>query len=154
MSHGLHPSVIIDFGLGIALEEFCEEFQTAHKVRVEFEGLIEDSSLDDAAATSLYRIAQECLRNAHLHGHAKNIRVTLSIEDGLLQLQIADDGSGFSMDTSRSKAGLGITSMSERIRLFHGTLTLSPRPGGGTIVTASIPLTGGQDGATKDSTRR
>lgn len=147
LSHGLHPSVITDFGLGIALEEFCQEFQTAHKVHVEFEGLIEDSSLNDTAATSLYRIAQESLRNSHVHGRAKNIHVTLSIEDGLLQLQVVDDGIGFSMDAARNKAGLGITSMLERIRLVHGTLTLSPRQGGGTVVTASIPLTGGSDAA-------
>jgi PAS domain S-box-containing protein len=147
LSHGLHPSVITDFGLGIALEEFCQEFQTAHKVHVEFEGLIEDSALNDTAATNLYRIAQESLRNSHIHGRAKNIHVTLSIEDGLLQLQVVDDGIGFSMDAARNKAGLGITSMLERIRLVHGTLTLSPRPGGGTVVTASIPLTGGSDAA-------
>lgn len=154
ISHGLHPSVITDFGLGIALEEFCTEFQTAHKIHVEFEGLIEDSSLNDDAATSLYRVAQESLRNARIHGHAKNISVTLSVDNGLLHLQVSDDGIGFSMDSSRSKAGLGITSMSERIRLVHGTLTLSPRPGGGTIVTASIPLTGGVNAAAQDSARR
>jgi PAS domain S-box-containing protein len=148
LSHGLHPSVITDFGLGIALEEFCEEFQAAHGVNVEFEGLIEDSSLNDTAATSLYRIAQESLRNAHIHGRAKNIRVTLSIEDEVLQLQVLDDGLGFSMDAARAKAGLGITSMLERIRLVSGTLTVSPGPGGGTIVTASIPLTGGPHVAT------
>src|SRR5262249_36161978 len=124
------------------------------KVRVEFEGLIDDSFLADTAAISLYRIAQESLRNAHMHGHAKNIRVTLSIENGFLQLQVADDGIGFSQDPSPSKAaGLGITSMSERIRLVGGTLTLTAGPGGGTVVTASIPLTGGVDATFQDSAR-
>src|SRR6185437_10502441 len=38
ISHGLHPSVITDFGLSVALEEFCEEFGKAHRIRVVFEG--------------------------------------------------------------------------------------------------------------------
>ena len=139
ISHGLHPSVIIDFGLGVALEEFCDEFQSAHNVRIEFEGLVEDSDLNDAGATCLYRIAQESLRNAVVHGKAKNIFVTLSLSDGFLELRVADDGIGFSMELGRSKTGLGVISMMERIRLVQGTLKLSLRPGGGTVVTASVP---------------
>ena len=142
LSHGLHPSVITDFGLGIALEEFCNEFERAHDVNIEFEGLTEEFQLDDLGATCLYRVAQEGLRNAVVHGRAKNIRVTLSAEDGFLQLRVSDDGIGFCADPMRSKSGLGVISMTERMRLIGGTLKLEVQPGGGTMVTARVPVTG------------
>ena len=144
LSHGLHPSVIADFGLSVALEEFCDEFEKAHGIRIEFEGLIDDSQLDDAGATCLYRVAQESMRNAAVHGRASRIHVSLEASDRSIQLRVADDGVGFSADPARSKAGLGIVSMKERTRLVNGTMNLTSGPGAGTVVTATVPLTRGR----------
>lgn len=140
LSHGLHPAVISDFGLGIALEEFCEEFQSAHDVAVQFDGLIEESRARDLGATCLYRVAQESMRNAVVHGHASKIHVLLSAENGFLQLKVSDNGIGFS--PVRTEDGLGVISMMERMRLVGGTLKLESEPGSGTSVTAAIPLVG------------
>jgi PAS domain S-box-containing protein len=142
ISHGLHPSAIEDFGLSIALEEFCEEFMTAQGVFVEFEGLVEDSQLNDRAAACLYRIAQESLRNAAVHGHATRIGVTLHVDGDFIQLRVEDNGSGFFSDPNHRKKGLGVTSMTERVRLVNGTLTISSQPGQGTEVFARVPLVG------------
>jgi PAS domain S-box-containing protein len=142
ISHGLHPSAIADFGLSIALEEFCEEFQKAQGVFVEFEGLIDDSSLNDIRATCLYRVAQESMRNASLHGQATRISVTLQIKDDFIQLRVEDNGSGFFSEPNHRKKGLGITSMTERIRLVNGTFSLASHPGQGTEMIARVPLMG------------
>ncbi len=138
LSHGLHPSVISDFGLSVALEEFCQEFEEAQRVRVEFEGLVDDSRLDAAGATSLYRIAQESLRNAVLHGRATEVSVALKVVGTLMQLSVKDNGRGF--PDHITKPGLGIISMRERIRLVNGTLLVSSEQGEGTEITASVPL--------------
>jgi PAS domain S-box-containing protein len=142
LSHGLHPSVIEDFGLSIALEEFCTEFEKSQAVRVNFDGLIDDSRWDDACAACLYRITQESLRNAVTHGHATEVFVTLSVAAGSMELRIRDNGNGFSIESPRTKPGLGLVSMRERIRLVNGKLTLSSKPGHGTEVIASVPLNG------------
>lgn len=142
ISHGLHPSAIVDFGLSIALEEFCEEFRRSQGVCVDFEGLIDDSRLNDIGATCLYRIAQESMRNATIHGQATRIRVTLQVKDDYIQLTVEDNGSGFFSDPNHRKKGLGVTSMTERIRLVNGTFSLISKPGLGTEVTARIPLVG------------
>ena len=113
VSHGLHPSVIEDFGLSIALEEFCEEFEKAQNVHVCFEGLGEDSRLDNARAACLYRVAQESMRNAVQHGHASEIHVALQAGTDALQLRVQDNGKGFSVGVSRGKNGLGMISMRE-----------------------------------------
>jgi PAS domain S-box-containing protein len=140
LSHGLHPSVIEDFGLSIALEEFCTEFEKSQSVHVNFDGLIDDSRLDDAGAACLYRITQESLRNAVNHGHATEIFVTLSIAPECVELRVRDNGTGFATESARIKPGLGVISMKERIRLVNGKLTLSSNPGHGTEVIASVPL--------------
>jgi len=140
VSHGLHPWVIEDFGLSVALEEFCDEFQRAQAIRVAFDGLIEDSRLDPVAATCLYRIAQESLRNAVIHGHATEVRVELHAAAESIQLRVLDNGVGLPAQETRAKSGLGVVSMKERIRLVNGTLTLSSTPGQGAQVTAEVPV--------------
>jgi len=142
LSHGLHPSVIQDFGLAVALEEYCGEFEKAQGVPVIFDGLIDISRLDNDCATCLFRIAQESMRNAVTHGRATELQVALSLGPGTLQLRVRDNGVGFSTDGARTKTGLGVVSMKERIRLVNGTLTLSSEPGQGTEITASVPFAG------------
>jgi PAS domain S-box-containing protein len=142
ISHGLHPSAIVDFGLSIALEEFCEEFQKSQGISVEFEGLIDDTRLDDARATCLYRIAQESMRNASNHGQATRIGVTLRVKRDVIELRVEDNGSGFFSEPNHRKKGLGVTSMTERIRLVNGTFSLVSQPGLGTEMIATVPLLG------------
>jgi PAS domain S-box-containing protein len=140
LSHGLHPSVIEDFGLSIALEEFCQQFAAARGIHVEFEGFVEDSQLDAAGATCLYRVAQESLHNAVIHGRSTEIRVELTADAGFIHLRVRDNGTGFSDNETRAKTGLGLISMRERIRFVQGKLTISSQPGQGAEIAASVPL--------------
>jgi PAS domain S-box-containing protein len=140
LSHGLHPSVITDYRLSIALEEYCEEFEKSHDVHIDIPGLVEDSCLEHESATCLYRIAQEGLRNAVLHGKANEIWVALCLDEKTMHLRVKDNGSGFDLDAPRSKTGLGLISMRERIRLVNGNLTLWSERGKGTEILASVPV--------------
>ena len=142
LSHGLHPSVIEDFGLSIALEEFCREFGTSKAIDIRFGGSVDDSQLDTAGATCLYRVAQESLRNAVVHGHATEIRVELTAHAEAIHLRVQDNGTGFPTGGAPTKTGLGLISMRERIRFVHGKLTISSRPGQGVEIAASVPLAG------------
>jgi PAS domain S-box-containing protein len=143
-SHGLHPSTIEELGLNIALEEFCRDFSASRGIPVTFDRLMDDSQLDQldiANAICLYRVAQESLRNAVVHGRATEIHVGLSVSAGSFQLRIRDNGTGFFPDKARAKTGLGLVSMRERVRFAHGKLTISSAPGRGAEIAASIPLT-------------
>ena len=142
LAHGLHPSVIEDLGLSVALEEFCREFGMARAIHVGFEGSVDDSQLDTVGATCLYRVTQESLRNAVSHGRATEICVKLTADAGAIHLRVRDNGTGFSSDEASAKNGLGLISMRERIRLVHGMLTISSQPGHGTEITASVPVAG------------
>ncbi|HTR35620.1 MAG TPA: CHASE3 domain-containing protein [Bryobacteraceae bacterium] len=140
ISHGLHPSVIEDFGLSTALEEFCDEFGKAQGLQVRFESAIEDADLSTEDASCLYRVAQEAVQNAAKHGGAIAVHVRLCREKDNIQLIVSDDGSGFSTDSGRLNKGLGILSMQERIRMVNGTLAITSQPGRGVQVIASVPF--------------
>lgn len=145
LSHGLHPSVIEDFGLSIALEEFCSEYAKAQGINVRFDGLVDDTRLSPDGATCLYRVVQEGLRNSVTHGGATEVHVDLTTEADSLRLRVRDNGRGFAADGVRVKTGLGLVSMRERIRLAGGELTLSSQPGQGTELVAWVPLGGGNE---------
>jgi signal transduction histidine kinase len=141
--------VIEDFGLSTALEELCEEFGKAPGITVRFDGPIDDAGLSRDAAACLYRIAQESLGNAAKHGRATEVRVALSAKGGTMQLLVTDNGAGFSGEPWRSRVGLGLVSMKERVRLVNGTFTITSRAGQGTEIIASVPLPlSGGDGET------
>ncbi|HLW01682.1 MAG TPA: sensor histidine kinase [Ktedonobacterales bacterium] len=98
---------------------------------------------------ALYRIGAEALTNIEKHAHAHNVTLSLSRCDEQVALQIEDDGVGLpALITAGQRAAqpasppghYGITGMCERVEALHGRLSLRPRPDGGTIVEASIPL--------------
>ncbi len=88
ISHGLHPTVIEDFGLSSALEELCEEVERARHIPIHFKGTVEDSRLSNTAATCLYRIAQESVHNAVKHGRPRRISVSLADTGDCIELRI------------------------------------------------------------------
>ena len=143
LSHGLHPSVIEDFGLSTALEEFCEEFAKTQGITLKFNDLAAVEGLSAESASCLYRIAQECLRNVAKHARATEVRVGLTNDGVHVQLVVKDDGAGFSAGVEGAGSGLGLISMKERIRMVNGTLSISSQLEQGTEIVASVPLSGG-----------
>ena len=88
-------------------------------------------------ATGLYRILQESLANVVKHAHAAHVNVTLSFEAGAVTMVVEDDGTGF--DVERVRRGHGLNNMEHRAAELGGTHTITPREGGGTRVTVTVP---------------
>ncbi|MBL8758720.1 MAG: sensor histidine kinase [Phycisphaerae bacterium] len=152
LARGLRPDVLDDFGLVVALERLCEDFRAAHGVgaRVDAEG-VRAEGVDPEAALAAYRIAQEALTNVARHAGARTVRVEARIAqagaDATLTLEIEDDGQGLARGggggtEAPERRGSGIQGMRERAALLGGTLSVRGRPGGGTVVSARIPLRG------------
>ncbi len=139
LSHGLHPSILDDLGLAVALRRLVEDFQVSGAQRVTFteRDLPNDIARDTAAA--LYRITQEALRNIGKHAGAGPARIGLEARSGELRLTIADTGPGFDPAAVRGLGGLGIISMQERARLVGGSLSLDSHPGAGTTIEVRVP---------------
>ena len=137
LAHQMHPAVLDHLGLPAALTQLASEF-TQQRLRVETD-LAPVGSLPAPIATCLYRVAQESLRNALRHAKTLDVRMSLSEEDDGICLRIEDDGVGFDTSSRAARAGLGLTSLAERVRLTNGRFAVRSGPGQGTRVTAWVP---------------
>jgi PAS domain S-box-containing protein len=140
LSHQLHSSMLDDLGLVDALRTECAGVMQREGVTVSFEAVDVPTILSREVTLCLYRILQEGLRNVVKHACAKHVEVVLRRIDDLLDLTIHDTGVGFVPEQMRGKAGLGLASMAERVRLVQGTFTLVSQPGHGTTIGVRVPL--------------
>ncbi len=143
MSHRLHPSILEDLGLTPALRSLTEEFGRRENMIATFSSR-EVPEIPLEVATALYRITQEALRNISKHAGQTHARVSLRGTPEGVQLQVADFGQGFDMESSRS--GLGLLSMEERARQIGATLRVQSSLGDGTRITVGVPLLGARGG--------
>ncbi|MFG3440999.1 sensor histidine kinase [Nonomuraea sp. NPDC047897] len=84
----------------------------------------------------LLRVARGALGNVGRHSGARNAGVTLTYLDGLIMLNVSDDGRGFDPYTT---TGRDLRDLRERVEALGGTLTVRSAPGGGTAVVAGLP---------------
>jgi signal transduction histidine kinase len=87
-----------------------------------------------------YRIIQESVTNVVRHSGARTCRVTVEFRESELAVTVADDGHGV---LGSGGTGFGLVGMRERVTLVHGTFSAGPRPGGGFLVSATLPVPGG-----------
>jgi signal transduction histidine kinase len=97
--------------------------------------------VSQALGLTAYRIVQEALTNVLKHGGpAASARVTLAFTASAVEIEVADDGRGAAADSDG--LGHGLQGMQERVAIHGGTLTAGPRPAGGYVVRAALPLGG------------
>ena len=143
LAQQLRPSVLDDLGLHAAFRWLAEDSRERLKLALDLhvEG-VEDTHYSALYETTLFRIAQECLTNVVRHAHAQHVSIFLRQDDQNICLRVLDDGCGF--EASRQQSGLGLAGMRERAALLGGTLTISSRPGQGTIVEVVLPMAKGR----------
>jgi signal transduction histidine kinase len=130
----LRPTMLDELGLVRALRLLVVRHGERSGVAVIFNATPSDARAPLDIETTCFRIAQEALSNVARHASARRIEVSLTAEDGTLELTVRDDGIGFKVDAMRS--GLGLVGMAERAALAGGSLTIQSVPGAGTSVRA------------------
>jgi signal transduction histidine kinase len=123
------------------VEELCARFaQRGMAVDVEVAGRHPDVPPD--VVSTVLRVTQEALTNVERHAQATRARVRLTVVDNTLGLEIADDGRGTDEDAPKAPGDghFGLWIMRERARAVGGGVDVSPRAGGGTTVTLTVPL--------------
>lgn len=138
LSHELHPSVLEHAGLVMTLRRHCAELAHHHHLEITFSAEDDLDALGPDAALCLFRVAQEALTNVVRHSDAHRIGVQLTSTLDAIEMRVADDGVGFVV-SERTRSGLGLRSIDERVRLANGHVTVESLPGQGTTLTARIP---------------
>jgi signal transduction histidine kinase len=88
----------------------------------------------------LYRIAQEAIENIVHHAGATQIGFALTLKDGLLKLEVSDNGAGFDPGAVQDIEKHGIKGMRERVEEVGGKFNVSSCPQGGTMITAELEV--------------
>ncbi len=136
MSHDLHSFKLQHLGLESALKDLRRRFsQPNFRIDLYIDNC--DESCSEEISLCLYRIAQEGLNNALKHAHASTVAVTLTKVQGVFYMTIQDSGIGF--EINKIPQGLGLISMSERLKLVNGQLKVHSSPGHGTEIWIAVP---------------
>lgn len=137
--NGLRPAVL-DLGLHAAVEWQAREFERRSGIACELQIDHEEFLLDEVCVTALFRIVQESLTNIIRHAQASQVRIGLQRSDGVLFLQIADDGVGYVADCHQPGDGFGLVGIKERTHALGGSFSIASKPGEGMAIMLSIPI--------------
>jgi signal transduction histidine kinase len=130
LTQGIHPTLLVERGLPVALEELCRRAGLPAHLTVDL-----DVRLPDQVETAAYYFASEAISNAVKHSHGNEIRVNVSYDGRMLTVDIVDDGIG----GAAVGLGSGLRGLADRVEALGGQFTVSSPPGRGTRLTAQIP---------------
>jgi signal transduction histidine kinase len=131
IAHGIHPAILAQGGLGPALKTLARRSQVPVELEVRARG-----RLPDPVEVAAYYVVSETLTNVAKHARASVVRVEADAADGILRLDVRDDGVG-GADASR---GTGLAGLKDRVEALGGTLALQSASGDGTSVRVELPL--------------
>jgi len=135
----LRPSALDELGLQPAIEALVARVSAVQGLLIEcaLDLPADGTRLGHDLETTVYRLVQEALTNVGKHARAEHAKVVVRSAAGQLEVEVADDGTGF--DPGATVSGFGLAGMRERVELNGGQLTVTPGPSG-TTVHAVIPL--------------
>ncbi|MGB3450086.1 MAG: CHASE3 domain-containing protein [Giesbergeria sp.] len=132
----LRPSSLSHLGLTAAIDILVREF--SQQAGIEVQSSLDTVDLPDATQLTVYRMVQESLTNIGKYAQASQVLVTVHKHPTHVAVQIRDNGSGFD-PAGISRTAHGLVGMRQRVEAAGGRLTVSSRPGEGTVVSAVLP---------------
>ena len=132
----LRPSSLSHLGLTAAIDILVREF--SQQAGIEVQSSLDTVDLPDATQLTVYRMVQESLTNIGKYAQASQVLVTVHKHPTHVAVQIRDNGSGFD-PAGISRTAHGLVGMRQRVEAAGGRLTVSSRPGGGTVGSAVLP---------------
>jgi len=133
LSRGIAPPILVDRGLGAALAAAAARCPVPVSLDVDLDG-----RLPDVVEQTAYFVVVEALTNVAKHSGATQVAVTVDSDGERVRVRVTDDGRG----GAHAGKGHGLAGLADRIAAAEGWFDLHNPPGGPTLVTAGIPLTG------------
>ncbi|MCX7918260.1 MAG: PAS domain S-box protein [bacterium] len=140
----LSPPILYDVGFEAAIRWLAEQIQLQYNIPIRVKIELKSQPLPHNLQVLLYQLIRELLVNVGKHARARHAKLTLQQEGHVLNIQVADNGIGFSIfefDINLMKAGkYGLFNVQEQIKNIGGNMQVMSAPGKGTTVTLSVPL--------------
>ncbi len=139
LARGIHPSVLTDRGLAVALEGLAKRAPIPVELHVAVQ-----SRLDQAIEAAAYFLISEAITNTAKHARAESVRVDVEMNGDTMLVTVADDGVG-GAETTR---GSGLGGLIDRVEAVGGRLEITSPSGEGTRLSARLPtnVLGGLNG--------
>jgi signal transduction histidine kinase len=116
----LSPAVLEQLGLGAALRQLVSRFSRVHPARVKL-ALSRMGKVPKKTEVIVYRLVQECMNNVGKHSQATHVNISIESADGVLRLNVEDDGVGFEVEEALSRRdSYGLAGLRERVALLGG----------------------------------
>jgi signal transduction histidine kinase len=128
LAHGIHPAVLSDHGLSVALETVAARAPVP--VRLE----VVPERLPEHVEVAAYYLVSEALANVAKHADASAATVVVAREGPWALVEVADDGVG-----GVTARGSGLRGLADRVEALAGRLGIESPPGAGTRIRAQIP---------------
>jgi signal transduction histidine kinase len=132
LAHGILPAALTQGGLQAGVATVVARLELSVEVDLPAERFPAEIE------ASAYFVVAEALTNVVKHAHAARAAVTGAVHDGMLHVEVRDDGMG-----GADPDGHGLVGMGDRVTALGGTLRIQSPPGGGTLLTATLPLSRG-----------
>lgn len=137
----LSPALLEQLGLAAALRQMARRFRDIYPGRVRLRLPARCEPLPRECETTAFRLAQECFHNIAKHAQASTVNLSLQSSDGILRLNVEDDGVGFDVKAALEKPNsYGLAGMRERVALLGGKIEIRSRPHRGTLVLIELPI--------------
>lgn len=134
--YALRPPTLDELGLIEAIREHVEVVGTDAGLQIVVNTPEELPSIPAAIEVAAFRVVQEALNNVLRHAQARHCAISITT-NGLLQIQIEDDGVGLPAET---RSGVGLQSMRERAIEVGGACIIENGAQGGVVVHLSLPF--------------
>jgi signal transduction histidine kinase/integral membrane sensor domain MASE1 len=131
LARGIHPAVLTDRGLKPAVDSLADRVPVPIEVSD-----MPDFRLPEPVETAAYYLIAEAVTNVAKYARATHVAVSVRSVDGQLVVRISDDGVG----GADPAAGSGLRGLSDRVEALHGRLRIDSPRGGGTRISAEIPI--------------
>jgi two-component system NarL family sensor kinase len=142
-SYLLHPPLLDEVGLSDSLSWYIDGLRQRSGLEIDFNISEEFGRLPRDMELAVFRLVQECLTNIHRHSGSKVAYIQISREPQRISVQVRDRGKGISpeklAEIQTKGSGVGIRGMRERLRQFHGEMTIESSSSGTTIL-GTMPL--------------
>jgi signal transduction histidine kinase len=137
----LSPAVLEQLGLAAALRQMANRFRGIYPGRVRLDLSSPLGALPKETEIATFRLVQECFHNIAKHSEASTVNLSLHRTDGLLRLNVEDDGVGFEVKGALEKQNsFGLVGMRERVALLGGKLEITSRLRRGTTISVELPV--------------
>jgi PAS domain S-box-containing protein len=129
LAQGMLPSVLTRGGLWAAVDALAARMPVPVEIDVSV------GRLPASVEATAYFVVAEALTNVAKHAQAGSAEIVVRLADGLLRVEVRDDGAG-----GARPDGTGIVGLTDRLAVLNGRLRVESPPGEGTVVTATIPV--------------